>query len=191
MLIKLLDAQEKLSVQVHPNDKYAMAHEGNELGKSEMWVVLHAAPEAALILGVRSGVTAELFREAIKNGSLEKCLHTFPVKVGDAICVPSGTVHAILGGLIIAEIQQNSNTTYRVFDWNRTQNGKPRPLHIDKAMDVIDFGVVEPQPVMPQLISDDDGVRRWWLCRNPYFRPDHARFARTGVARQAGRERQR
>lgn len=176
LLIKLLDAQDKLSIQVHPDDSYALEHEGNELGKTEMWVVLHAEPEAAIILGVRRGTTPEGFRRAIEDGTLETHLHKLPVRAGDAVCVPSGTVHAILSGVVIAEIQQNSNTTYRVYDWNRTQDGKPRPLHIDKALDVIDFTAVEPQPVTPRLLADDGGVRRSLLCRNQYFTTERVEF---------------
>lgn len=176
LLIKLLDAQDRLSIQVHPGDQYALAHEGNELGKTEMWVVLHAAPEAALILGVRAGVTPENFRDAIDDGTLESCLNTLPVQAGDAVCVPSGTVHAIMEGVVIAEIQQNSNTTYRVYDWNREQDGKARPLHIDKALDVIDFGVVEPQLVKPRPLSDDGMVRRSLLCQNRYFTTERVEF---------------
>jgi len=176
LLVKLLDAQDKLSIQVHPDDCYALSHEGNELGKTEMWVVLHAVPEATIIMGVRSGTTREVFREAINNGTLEQYLHTLQVKAGDVVCVPSGTVHAIMGGVVIAEIQQNSNTTYRVYDWNRTQDGKPRLLHIDKALDVINFAAVEPQLVTPSLISDEDGVRRSLLCRNQYFTTERVEF---------------
>ncbi len=176
LLIKLLDAQDKLSIQVHPDDSYALAHEGNELGKTEMWVVLHATPEAAIILGVRAGTTPEMFREAIEKGTLEDHIHTLPVQAGDAVCVPSGTVHAILSGVVIAEIQQNSNTTYRVYDWNRTQNGVARPLHIDKALDVINFDVVEPQLATPRLLSDEAGIRRYALCQNQYFTTERVEF---------------
>lgn len=176
LLVKLLDAQEKLSIQVHPDDHYALTHEGNELGKTEMWVVLHAAPEAALILGVRAGVTPEMFRGAIHDGTLEEHLHTVPIRAGDAVCVPSGTVHAIMEGALIAEIQQNSNTTYRVYDWNRTQNGKARPLHIDKALEVIDFAVVEPQLVKPRPLSDGGAVHRAVLCQNRYFTTERIEF---------------
>ncbi len=169
LLVKLLDAHDKLSVQVHPNDEYALAHEGNELGKTEMWVVLHADPGAQVILGVRAGTTAADFRQAIAAGTLERHLHTVPIAPGDFVCVPSGTLHAILGGALIAEVQQNSNTTYRVYDWNRTQDGRGRTLHVDKALDVINFAQVEPGLVPPQLVSERDGIRRWLLCRNRYF----------------------
>ena len=169
-LIKLLDANRPLSVQVHPNDEYALTNEGNELGKTEMWVVLHAEPDAEVILGVKAETTPELFREAIERGQLEPYLHHIPVKKGDHICVPAGSLHAIMDGLIIAEIQQNSNTTYRVYDWNRVDaGGNPRPLHVDKALDVINFAQVEPKISSPTLILDDDGIRRSRLCTNPYF----------------------
>jgi len=169
LLIKLLDANDALSVQVHPNDAYALANEGNELGKTEMWVVLQAEPEAAIILGLSQATTAAEFRTAIESGALEPFLHRIPVQAGDVVCVPSGSVHAILSGLLIAEIQQNSNTTYRVFDWNRTQNGQARPLHIDKALDVINFQQVQPGLCQPELVAQDGGVTRWQLCHNEYF----------------------
>jgi mannose-6-phosphate isomerase len=170
LLIKLLDAARPLSVQVHPGDDYALAHEGNELGKTEMWVVLDAQPGAELILGVREGTTAQNFRQAIEDGNLETYLHHVPVKKGDHICVPAGTLHAIMGGILIAEIQQNSNTTYRVYDWNRLgADGKPRPLYIEKSLAVINFAQIEPQLSPPALISDENGVRREQLCANEYF----------------------
>jgi mannose-6-phosphate isomerase len=174
LLIKLLDANQPLSVQVHPDDDYALEHEGNELGKTEMWVVLQAGPEAAIIFGVKPGTTPANFRQAILDGNLEQYLHQVPVKAGDVVCVPAGSLHAILGGLIIAEIQQNSNTTYRVYDWNRVgADGKARPLHIDKALDVINFNQVEPDLCQPEFIHEvdgiADGVRRYELCRNRYF----------------------
>ncbi|MFZ1268234.1 MAG: type I phosphomannose isomerase catalytic subunit [Anaerolineae bacterium] len=170
LLVKLLDAQTPLSVQVHPDDAYALAHEGNELGKTEMWVILHAEPQARLILGVRAGADAAKFRQALDEGRLQPLLHVLPVKTGDHVCVPAGTLHAIMGGLLIAEIQQNSNATYRVYDWNRVgADGKPRPLHVEKALDVIDFGQVEPAVGQPQLLADVNGVQRWELCRNRYF----------------------
>ncbi len=170
LLIKLLDANRALSVQVHPDDVYALAHEGNELGKTEMWVILHADPEAAIILGFKKGVTEAAFRQAVAAGKLEPLLHRMPVKTGDFVCVPAGTVHAILAGCVIAEIQQNSNATYRVYDWNRLgSDGRLRELHVDKALDVIDFTVSEPTVGTAQLIESADGVCRYQLCRNRYF----------------------
>jgi mannose-6-phosphate isomerase len=170
LLIKLLDASRPLSVQVHPTDDYALAHEGNELGKTEMWVVLDAEPGAELILGVQEGTTPQAFRQGVEAGQLEPFLHHVPVQAGDHVCVPSGTLHAIMGGLLIAEIQQNSNTTYRVYDWNRVgADGQPRPLHVDKALEVINFAQVEPSPSAPQAIGEHEGVRRERLCANEYF----------------------
>lgn len=169
LLIKLLDASDKLSVQVHPGDDYALVHEGNELGKTEMWVVLHAAPGAGLILGLRGGATPDRFRAALREGRLEELLHRLPVKAGDFVCVPSGTVHAILEGVLIAEIQQNSNTTYRVFDWNRVKDGLARPLHIAQALDVINFEQVEPQLPEARPLPSPAGTTRERLCSNRYF----------------------
>ncbi|MBT7073774.1 MAG: mannose-6-phosphate isomerase, partial [Anaerolineae bacterium] len=121
-------------------------------------------------LGVKAETTPEKFRKGIENGNLEPYLHYLPVKTGDHVCVPAGTLHAIMEGIIIAEIQQNSNTTYRVYDWNRVgTDGNPRPLHIDKALDVINFKQVEPSISPPSLISDEDGIRRSTLCSNSYF----------------------
>ena len=170
LLVKLLDANRKLSVQVHPDDDYALKHEGNELGKSEMWVVLHAESDAAIVLGLQPGTTREKIENAIHSGSLEHFLHKLPVNTGDFICLPAGTLHAILGGLIIAEIQQNSDTTYRVYDWERVgHDGKPRPLHVDKALDVINFDQVAPDLPSAQLLHEENGVARWQLCHTPYF----------------------
>jgi mannose-6-phosphate isomerase len=170
LLIKLLDAAQPLSIQVHPDDDYALAHEGNELGKTEMWVVLRAEPDAELILGVKEGATRESLRSALQAGHPEPYLHRVKVQAGDHLCVPAGTLHAIMGGLIIAEIQQNSNTTYRVFDWNRRgPDGASRPLHIDKALDVIDFAAVEPGVCPAELLAQDAGWTDSLLCRNRYF----------------------
>jgi mannose-6-phosphate isomerase len=186
LLIKLLDANRPLSVQVHPDDVYALSHEGNELGKTEMWVILHAEPGAEVILGVREGATPQAFRQALGEGHLEPYLHHVPVKAGDHICVPAGTLHAIMGGLLIAEIQQNSNTTYRVYDWNRMgADGNPRPLHIDKALDVINFDQVEPVLCPPGLIAESDGVCRSELCRNTYFVTERVEMTEGAIYRGA------
>ena len=182
LLVKLLDANQPLSVQVHPDDDYALAHEGNELGKTEMWVVLHAEPEAAIILGLSQPVDKTTFAKAIRSGDLERYLHKIPVRAGDVVCVPSGTLHAILGGLIIAEIQQNSNTTYRVYDWNRVgHDGNPRPLHIEKALETINFEQVRPGLCQPELVAKEGGVRRYRLCHNRYFVTERVEMAEGAV----------
>ena len=155
LLIKLLDVNKPLSVQVHPNDAYGMAHE-NDLGKSELWYVLQADEGAEIVYGLEEGVTKESFQAAIEAGEIEKWLHKVPVKVGDIINIPSGVVHCGLGhGVVIAEVQQNSNSTYRVFDWNRVDaNGKSRPLHLKKALDVIDFEAVNLAPTRFEAVED-------------------------------------
>ncbi|MCA9918834.1 MAG: class I mannose-6-phosphate isomerase [Anaerolineales bacterium] len=170
LLIKLLDANRPLSVQVHPQDDYALANEGNELGKTEMWVVLHADEDAEIILGVAHQISKNDFRVAIKNNQLKPHLNKIPVKTGDHICVPAGSLHAIMGGLLIAEIQQNSNTTYRVYDWGRVgHDGQPRTLHIDKALDVINFDQIAPTLSQPKLLYDDGDIKHVLLCQNKYF----------------------
>ena len=178
LLIKLLDANRPLSVQVHPDDAYARAHEGNELGKTEMWYVLSAEPNAAVIYGVTKGTTPANFAQAIKDGKLEPRLHYLPVKAGDFVDVPAGTLHAILGGIMIAEIQQNSNTTYRVYDWNRVgHDGKPRPLHVPQALETTNFDQVEPARCEPLDVIAAGGVERAILCSNRYFTVERVTFA--------------
>ena len=173
LMVKLLDAQKRLSVQVHPNDAYARENEGNELGKTEMWVVLQAEPDAAIIYGMARKVNPTALREAIMAGTLEPLLNKILIKTGDHICVPSGTLHAILEGAVLVEIQQNSNTTYRVFDWNRKDSeGKSRALHIDKALDVIDYEKTGCQLTPPMPLEKNNLWIRERLCQNKYFTTD-------------------
>lgn len=138
MLIKLIDAKKDLSIQVHPSDAYALEHEG-QYGKTEMWVVLDAEPGASLYYGFNREVSLEEFSSRVSDGTLTEVLRKVPVRPGDVFFIPSGTLHAIGAGLVIAEIQQNSNVTYRVFDYGRLgADGKPRPLHVEKALAVTD-----------------------------------------------------
>jgi mannose-6-phosphate isomerase len=181
LLVKLLDANQPLSVQVHPNDDYALLHEGNELGKTEMWVVLEAAPDAAIIYGLSKQTDAETLRQALASGQFESFLNKVSIKKGDHICVPTGTLHTILGGAVLAEIQQNSNTTYRVYDWNRLgTDGKPRPLHIDKALDVINYGQVACLLSVPDRILSEDSYDVERLCQNKYFSTYRYQFSDEG-----------
>lgn len=136
LLVKLIDAQENLSVQVHPDDEYAYVNENGEYGKTEMWYIISAKPGAKLVYDVVPGTTRESFAQAIANKDVERCLNTMVVSAGDVVYIPAGTVHSIGTGIILAEIQQNSDTTYRVYDYGRVG----RELHIDKALDVINFG---------------------------------------------------
>ena len=143
LLIKLLDAQEKLSLQVHPPASKATELRGDP--KTEMWFVADASPGSELYVGLKRGVTRGDFEKRIEDGSVADCFHRVPVSVGDAMFLPSGRVHAIGAGLVIFEIQQNSDTTYRVFDWNRVGlDGKPRELHVPQSLASIDFNDFEP-----------------------------------------------
>jgi len=173
LLVKLIDANRNLSVQVHPDDDYACEHEGNELGKSEMWVILDAAPDAEIIFGLEEDITKDSFKAAIESGDLGKYLHRVQIKQGDHVCVPSKTLHAILEGALIAEIQQNSNTTYRVYDWNRVgDDGEPRELHVDKALDVINFEQIGHSLPEPEPKKGGDDWSAEGLCQNQYFTTD-------------------
>ena len=143
LLVKFIFPEEKLSVQVHPDDDYARQNEAaaGGVGKTEMWYVISARKGAEVRVGLRPGVDRKSFQRAIADGRAEECLEHVAVHAGDAIFVPAGTVHTIGPGMTICEIQQNSDITYRVFDFNRlTPEGKPRELHVDKSMDVIRFG---------------------------------------------------
>jgi mannose-6-phosphate isomerase len=143
LLIKILDAQEKLSLQVHPPRAKA-AELGGE-PKTEMWYVADATPEADLYVGLKRGVTRAEFEQKIQSGNVAECFHRIPVRKGNSMFLQSGRVHALGAGNVIFEIQQNSDTTYRVFDWNRVDtNGKPRELHIPQSLESIDFNDFEP-----------------------------------------------
>jgi mannose-6-phosphate isomerase len=147
LLFKLLDARERLSVQVHPPEEIAKVTSTEP--KTECWQFLHASEGACVYAGLKSGVTRETFEEALAEGTVEETLHRIPVRTGESLFLPSGRLHAIGEGLVIVEVQQNSDTTYRVFDWNRTGlDGKPRDLHVSQSLASIDFGDFEP-PVTP------------------------------------------
>ena len=136
VLIKLIDAKDNLSVQVHPDNDYALKEEG-EYGKTEMWYIVDCDEGSSLIYGLNKELSKEEFSERIKNNTLLEVTNSVPVKKGDVFFIESGTLHAIGKGIVIAEIQQNSNTTYRVYDYGRIgADGKPRPLHIEKAIEV-------------------------------------------------------
>lgn len=140
ILIKFIDANDKLSVQVHPDDEYAKKYEDNSLGKNEIWYIIDAMPKSKLICGLKDGMDKEKFKRACDEGKVECCLKYLEVSKGDIINIPSGMVHAIGEGLIIAEIQQNSNITYRIYDYNRRDAfGSKRELHLNKALEVINF----------------------------------------------------
>ena len=150
LLIKLIDAKGDLSVQVHPSDEYALEHEG-EYGKTEMWYILDCEEGAALYYGFKEDTTREAYESAIKEGRLTDILNRVPVKRGDVFFIPAGTVHAIGAGILICEIQQNSNTTYRVYDYNRRdKDGNLRPLHVAKALEVSNLQKSPDLPATPE-----------------------------------------
>ncbi len=139
LLVKLIDTGEMLSVQVHPDDEYAQKHEGhNEQGKMEAWYIIHAEPGARVVHGVIPGTTIDDIKKLLKAGRIEECLNFITVKAGDVIFIPPGMIHAIGAGILLLEVSQNSDVTYRLYDWDRLgEDGKPRQLHIEKALDVM------------------------------------------------------
>ncbi len=172
ILIKFIDALKDLSVQVHPDDAYARKNEGDN-GKSEMWYILDAEEGATLVYGFSHEVTAEMVRAAAENGTLDKHLNRIPVHAGDTFYIPAGTVHAIGSGILIAEIQENSNVTYRVYDYDRVdKDGNKRPLHMDKAVQVMDMSAAAPPRTAPITESTYDGYTVACLCDCPYFTTD-------------------
>ena len=148
LLFKILDAQDRLSVQVHPPAAVAEKLHGEP--KTEMWFILDAQLDSDLYAGLKRGVTRAEFEAALHDGTVAEKIHSFPIKAGDAMFIPSGRIHAIGTGNLIVEVQQNSDTTYRVFDWNRLGlDGAPRALHIAESLDSIDFHDAEPQLAQP------------------------------------------
>ena len=167
LLCKILDAREKLSLQVHPPADKAKKLKGEP--KTEMWFITDAAPDASLYVGLKRGVTRAEFEEKIADGSVAECFHRIPVRADDAMFLPSGRVHAIGAGLVIFEIQQNSDTTYRVFDWNRVGlDGKPRELHVPQSLASIDFKDFEPKLAETKFTADGKILKRP-LANDPLF----------------------
>ena len=170
ILIKFIDAKSDLSVQVHPYDEYAKEHENGQLGKTEMWYVLDASKDAKLVYGLLQDSTENEIRDAISTGTLNKYLQFVPVKKDDLFFIQSGTIHAIGAGCLIAEIQENSNLTYRLYDYDRIgKDGKKRPLHVDKAMKVANLkSSAEPKQPM-RVLKYGRGVASELLTRCKYF----------------------
>ena len=174
VLVKLIDAKNDLSVQVHPNDEYAHKYE-NDNGKTEMWYVIDAAPDSELIYGFNEELSKEEFRKAIENNTLMEKLRRVPVKQGDVFFIEPGTLHAIGKGILIAEIQQSSNVTYRVYDYGRLgADGKPRPLHIEKALEVTNTKPLDPE--RPVYGLELDGVVTQLLADCKYFNVNRHRL---------------
>ena len=184
LLCKILDAREKLSLQVHPPTSKAKSLKGEP--KTEMWFIADAAPDASLYVGLQHGVTRADFERKISDGSVADCFHRIPVKAGDTMFLPSGRVHAIGDGLVIFEIQQNSDTTYRVFDWNRVGlDGKPRELHIAQSLASIDFDDFEPKLVPTNYIQSGSFKFRH-LVQDPLFHVQEMVFENGGSLTLSG-----
>ena len=167
LLCKILDAREKLSLQVHPPADRAKKLKGEP--KTEMWFIADAAADASLYVGLKRGVTRAEFEKKISDGSVADCFHRIPVRAGNAMFLPSGRVHAIGAGLVIFEIQQNSDTTYRVFDWNRVGlDSKPRELHVAQSLASIDFTDFEPKLVGTKFAADGQ-IQKRALVNDPLF----------------------
>jgi len=175
LLVKYLDANQNLSVQVHPDDEKGRRL-ANDNGKTETWVIVHAEPGSLIYAGLRAGVTQEAFAEALRTDAVEPLLHRFEARAGDCILIPAGTVHAIGAGVVLAEIQQMSDATFRVYDWGRVgPDGKPRPLHIEEALESTDFARGPVDPLRPARESIAGGTRES-LAQSPYFALERLRL---------------
>lgn len=170
ILIKLIDAKQDLSVQVHPDDDYAREHENGSLGKTEMWYVLDALEDTTLVYGFWHDMSREILQESLKQGTIEKYLQKVKIKKDDIFYIEAGTVHAIGAGALIAEIQENSNLTYRMYDYNRLdKDGNPRTLHVEKALQAVNLkGSTEPRQPM-RILKYQPGCAMEFLCRCKYF----------------------
>lgn len=169
LLIKYLDANDWLSLQVHPNDQQAKQYGPTENGKTEAWVILAAEPDSKIVSGLKAGVTRETFEKHLLAGTVEETLHTIPARVGDCIYVPAGTVHALGPGILLAEVQQQSNLTFRLHDWGRLgSDGQPREIHVKESLECIDF---ERGPVNPATPVELSNGRHHFeeLVRGDYF----------------------
>ncbi len=169
LLIKLIDARERLSLQVHPNDETARLHGGE--AKTEMWYFLAADPCARVLAGLKPGVGRPQFEAALASGRVEEVLVSVPVAAGEAVYVPGGRLHAIDAGCLILEIQQNSNTTYRVHDWGRMgADGKPRPMHLEQALKVIRWDDAGAPKAPPRILEPIGFNEHAEILSSPYFR---------------------
>lgn len=178
-LVKFLDCDQLLSVQVHPDDEAAARLAPGESGKTEAWLVLHAEPDARIYAGLLPGTTREQLQRHIEAGTVGQCLHGFAPQPGDFVFLPAGTVHAAGGGILMAEIQQSSDATFRLFDWNRLgDDGQPRTLHMPQALASIDWAA---QPVVPLRSGSAGGPHESLACEQlvdcSYFRLERYRLA--------------
>ena len=188
LLIKWLECRELLSLQVHPNDEFARSLLNDPHGKSEAWVVISAEPTARIFAGLKPGVTREIFLSHLNAGTLQECVHSFAPRPGDCVSIPAGTIHSAGGGLLVAEVQQSSDATFRLFDWNRLGlDGKPRPLQVERAMEVIDWTQGPIVPIVPSKIQwDCDEVHAERLVDENCFRMERYSIQKSWPTPHAG-----
>ncbi|MGB9244465.1 MAG: type I phosphomannose isomerase catalytic subunit [Candidatus Acidiferrales bacterium] len=184
LLVKFIFSEDKLSVQVHPDDEYAARHEkaAGGRGKTEMWYAVRARAGAEVLVGLKAGVDREKFEQSIGNGNAEECLERIAMREGDAIFVPAGTAHTIGAGLVLCEIQEHSDLTYRVYDYNRRDaKGRARELHIEKALEVIRFGKQSGGKIEPVSITRGP-VTETFFVSCPYFATEKWEFSKLFAA---------
>ena len=170
LLAKFIDANANLSVQVHPKDTYAAQHEGGKLGKTEFWYILAAEPGAKIVYGFAQETHREAVRQAIEQVTLETLLHEEPVFAGDVVFVPAGTVHAICSGVLLYELQEYSDVTYRMYDYGRlTATGTPRELHVERSLDVSQYNAARSVKAKPVMLPTDAGYEERCLVACRYF----------------------
>lgn len=183
LLIKFLDANDRLSLQVHPNDAQAALSQPGSRGKTEAWYILDAAPDAVVYAGLKPGTTLEALRHALANGTVQQALRTIPVKRGDCLLIPAGTVHAVGAGVLLLEVQQASDITYRLHDWGWVDaEGKPRELHLTEA-----FACIDPD-LEPVLLKAREIVRMRTISEEPLVNCDYFQMQRLSVSGSASLE---
>jgi len=172
LLLKWLDCHDLLSVQVHPDDRLAGELRGERYGKTEAWVVTAVSPSGRIFAGLRPGITRSDLDRHLADGTVADCLHSFTPRPGDCLFIPAGTVHAVGGGVLMAEVQQSSDATFRLFDWNRPgTDGRPRPLHIDESLQAIRWEAGPVDPVVPRVVREElSGALRERLVDCAQFR---------------------
>ena len=179
LLFKFIDARDRLSVQVHPDDAQARENGWGEFGKTECWYVVDAKKDARIVVGFKENVTPKAISRAIENGSLHELLNSMPVKSGDVLFVPAGTVHAIMEGTVLYEIQETSDTTLRLYDWGRVDGaGKPRQLHVRDALTVIDTIAHDAHYRIPPITLEERGCLHSYCAACRYFAVERYRFLR-------------
>jgi len=178
ILVKFIDARDNLSIQVHPDDEYAQKYE-NQNGKTEMWYIIDADEGANIVYGFKHKVTPEILKQAIENGKLDRHMNKVEVHKGETYYVPAGTIHGIGSGVLIAEIQENSNLTYRIYDYNRVdKNGNKRELHFNKAIQVMDMMPIERTLKKNKIINYHVGYSKELLCRCKYFETERVEITK-------------